>query len=75
MEGVVQIQSLMLVEMDPTYFGVMFFVGLFVVSPPLLLLILRTAAVLRTIRDPNHDVSLVRIGLRNRLAIGVVHVL
>ena len=66
--------SLMLVVMDSTCSYVMFFVGLFVVSLLLLFLILHTAVVLRTIGDPNHDVSLARRGLRNQLAIGVVHV-
>ena len=56
----------MLVGMGPTYLCVMFFVGLLFVSPPLLALTLRTAAALRTIKDPSHDVSLVRIRLRNR---------
>ena len=65
----------MLVAMGPTCLHVMFFVGLFVVSLPLLLSILRTAVVLRTIGDPNHDVSLVRRELRNQRVIGVVHVL
>ena len=53
----------------------MSFVGFFVVAPPQLLLILRTAAALRTITGPNHDVSLARRGLRNLLVIGVVRVL
>ena len=49
-----------------------FFVGLFFVSLPPLTLILRTAAVLRTIGDPSHDVFLVRKELRSQLVIGVV---
>ena len=65
----------MLVVMGLTYFDVMFFVGWFFVALPLLLLILRTSVVLRTIGDPNHDVSLARRGLRNQLAIGVMRVL
>ena len=73
--GVGRPLSLMLVEMGPTCWCVMSFVGLSVVALPPLLLILHTAAVLRMIRDPNHDVSLVRRGLRNQLAIGVVHTL
>ena len=63
----------MLVEMGPTYFGVRFFVGLFFVVLPPLLLILRTSVALQTIGDPNHDVFLVRKELRNRReVIGVV---
>ena len=53
-----------------------FFVGLPFVAPPLLALILRTSTVLRTIRGPSHDVSLVRRGLRNRWGVtGVGHAL
>ena len=67
---------LRLVEMGPTYFGVRFFVGLFVVALLLLLLLLRTAVVLRRIIDPSHGESLVRRGLRNPLGeIGVVRTL
>ena len=67
---------LMLVVRGPTYWCVIFFVGLSFVSLPLLTSILRTAAVLRTIEDPNHDVSLVRIRLRSRWEVtGVVRVL
>ena len=62
----------MLVGMGPTYLCVMSFVGLSFVSPPLLALILRTSAVLRMIGDPNHDVSLARRELRNRLVVTVV---
>ena len=69
------LRSLMLVGMGPTCFGVRFFVGLFVVALLLLPLLLRTSAVLQTIGDPNHDASLVRRGLRNRLVIGVVRAL
>ena len=56
----------MLVVRGPTYWCVILFVGLSFVAPPLLPLILRTAAVLQTIRDPNHDVFLVRRELHNR---------
>ena len=62
----VQCPILMLVVRGPTYFGVRFFVGLSVVFLPPLTLILRTAAVLRTIGDPNHDVFRFRRELRNR---------
>ena len=72
LEGEVLILTLMLVDLGPPYFGVRFFVGWFVNSPPLLLLILRTSVVLRTIGDPNHDVFLVRRELCNLLVIGVV---
>ena len=65
----------MLVVMGPTCLRVMSFVGLFFAFLPLLLLILCTSVVLRTIGDPNHDVSLARRGLRNQLAIGVMRVL
>ena len=65
----------MLVVMGPTCLYAMFFVGLFVVSLPLLLWILRTAAALRTIGDPNHDVFLARRGLRNLLVTGIGPVL
>ena len=44
--GGVLLPSLRLVEMDPTCFGVRFFVGLCVVALLLLLLLLRTSAVL-----------------------------
>ena len=68
--------SLRLVEMGPTCFGVRFFVRLCVVALLLLLLLLHTSVDLRTIRDPNCDVSLARRGLRNlRGEIGVVHAL
>ena len=68
--------SLRLVEMDPTCFGVRFFVGLCVIALLLLLLLLRTSDVLRTIGDPSRGVSLARRGLRNlREGIGVVHAL
>ena len=64
---------LTLVVRDPTCWCVMFFVGLFFVFLPPLVLSPRTAAVLRTIEDPNHDVFLVRKELRNQLEeIGVV---
>ena len=63
----------MLVETGPPCFGVRFFVGRSVVALPLLLLLLRTSAALQMIGDPNHDVSLVRRGLRNqREGIGVM---
>ena len=55
----------MLVEMDPTYFGVRFFVVLFVVDPLLLSLPLRISAVLRTKGDPSHGVFLARKELRS----------
>ena len=68
--------TLMLVGIDPPYLYGMSFVGLSFVSPPLLALILRTFVVLRTIEDPSHDVSLVRIRLRNRWEVtGVVRAL
>ena len=56
----------MLVGMDPTYWCVILFVGLFFAVLPPRVLILRTSAVLRMIGDPNLDMSLVRIRLRNR---------
>ena len=46
--------------MGPTCLGVMFFVELFFAALLLQLLLLHTAVVLRTIRDPSHDVFLVR---------------
>ena len=51
--------------MDPTYFGVKFFVGwvVFVLLP--LFLLLHTAAALQMKGDPNLDVSLVRKELRS----------
>ena len=58
--------TLKLVGMDLTCFGARFFVGRFVVALLLLFLTPRTSAALRTIVDPNLDVSLVRRGLRNR---------
>ena len=68
--------SLRLVEMGPTCFDVRFFVGLCVVALLLLLSLLRTSVVLRTIRDPSHDVFLVRKELRSLLEeIVVVHAL
>ena len=65
----------MLVVRGPTYLCEIPFVGLFFVDLPLLFLILRTSAVLQTIRDPNHDVFLVRKELCNRLVIDVVRAL
>ena len=66
----------MLVVMDPTCFGVRFFVGWSFVALPLLLWLQRTSAVLRMIEDPNRDVFLVRKELRNRWeVIDVVHAL
>ena len=63
----------MLVAMDPTCFGVRFFVGWSFVALPLLLSILRTSVVLQTIGDPNYDAFLARRELRNRWeVIGVV---
>ena len=44
----------------------MFFVGLSFVAPPLLVLTLHTSAALRTIVDPNLDVSRFRRELRSR---------
>ena len=66
----------MLVVRGPTYFGVRSFIGLFVVVLPLLLLLLRTAVALRTIRDPSLCVFLARRELRNlREAIAFVRAL
>ena len=55
----------MLVVRGPTCWYVMSFVGLSFVVPPLTL-ILRISAAPRMIRDPNHDVSRFRRGLRNQ---------
>ena len=67
---------LMLVVRGPTYWCVMSFVGSSFVSLLLLFFLLRIVAALRTIGDPSHDVSLVRIGLRNQWeVIGVSHAL
>ena len=68
--------SLRLVEMGPTCFGVRFFVGSCVFALLLLLSLLRTSVVLRTIGDPNRGVFLARRELRSlRGEIGVVHAL
>ena len=66
----------MLVVRGPTCLRVMSFVGLSFVAPLLLVLTLRTFAALRTIVDPNRDVSRFRRELRNRWGvIGVSRVL
>ena len=62
----VRLLTLMLAVIDPTYFGVRFFVGWFFVALPPLLSILHTSVALQMIGDPNHDVFLVRKELRNR---------
>ena len=63
----------MLVVMDLTYSGVIFFVGWSVFAPVLLPLLLRTSVALQTIGDPNLDVFLVRKELHSRRGeIGVV---